>query len=156
MPNYCTILCPTDEPERVLTLVETLIGNRGSIAVEGESQDWSTIAIRAGGFSLVLNRRVFQQTGDEFARMQAGMSAFFEQVETPHAAIKADVLERVDQFVLAIGVVGEPGFDEEAGHYECIFGLAGALDAIVWNGNGVVDAEGNMILDSEGNSEVAS
>ena len=88
--------------------------------------------------------------------MQGGMSAFFERVETPHPAIKAGVLERVENFALAIGVVAEPGFDDEAGHYECIFGLAAELDAIIWNGNGVLDAEGSMILDADGNSEVAA
>jgi hypothetical protein len=155
MAQYCTILCPADEPGRVVALVKDLVGDRGVIAVEGDDADWSSIAIAADHASLVLNRRVFERPGDEFARLQSGMWSFFNRVETPHVAIKADVLEKVEGIALAIGVVAEPKFDEEAGHFDCIFGLASELGAIVWNGNGVLDAEGSMILDGEGNSEVA-
>ena len=156
MAQHCTILCPADEPGRVAVLVKDLVGDRGIITVEGDDPDWSAITIEGDGSSLLLTRRVFERPGDEFGRMQGGMSAFFERVETAHPAIKADVLERVENFALAIGVVAEPGFDDEAGHYECIFGLAAELDAIIWNGNGVLDAEGSMILDADGNSEVAA
>jgi hypothetical protein len=156
MAQYCTILCPADEPGRVLSAVEDLIGDRGTIAVEGDVSDWSAVTVEAEGASLTLNRLVFGESGDKFARMQAGMWSFFDRVETPHAAIKADVLEKVEQFALAIGVVAEPGFDEEAGHFDCLFGLTAELDAIIWNGNGVLDAEGSMILDADGESEVAA
>ena len=154
MPQNCTILCPADEPERVVSLVHQLFEGRGRVSVVGEGGNWSSITIESDGVTLVLNRRVFDRPGDEFARMQGGMWSYFDRIETEHAAIKSDVLARVENFALAIGVVAEPGFDEGAGHFECIFGLAAELDAIVWNGNGVLDAEGSMILDGEGNSEI--
>jgi hypothetical protein len=56
---------------------------------------------------------------------------------------------------LAIGVVAEPELSEKAGHYDCIFGIAAALDAIIWTGSGVINADGKMILDGAGNTEVA-
>jgi hypothetical protein len=56
---------------------------------------------------------------------------------------------------LAIGVVAEPEFVEEARHYDFIFGIASALNAIIWTGSGVIDAQGKLLLDAEGNCEVA-
>jgi hypothetical protein len=76
-------------------------------------------------------------------------------VKTPARAIKKDVLARVLNMALAIGVVADPVFVEEARHYDCIFGIAGALNAIIWTGNGVINAEGKLLLDGDGNCEVA-
>ena len=154
MPQNCTILCPTDEPERVLGFVRQFFDGRGGVTVEGESRNWAAVIIESGDAKLILNRRVFDRPGDEFARMRSGMWSFFNQIQTEHAAIKTSVLARVEEYALAIGVVAEPNFDEDAGHFEGIFGLAAELDAIVWNGNGVLDAEGSMILDGDGDSEI--
>jgi hypothetical protein len=155
MPQYCTILCPADEPARVVTVVRESIGSRGLITVDGDVEDWSSVTVGHGDVSLTLNRLVFGAPGDEFSRMQRGMWVYFDAVKTPHSSIKSDLLERVENFALAIGVVAEPSFVEDSGHFDCIFGLADALNAVVWNGSGLLDAEGNMILDGEGLSEVA-
>jgi hypothetical protein len=155
MSKNCTILCPADEPDRVVDVVRETIGDRGRITVDGEVEDWSSITVENGEASLVLNRLVFVSQGDESSKMQVGMWRYFDKVETVHTSIKSDLLERIDGFALAVGVVAEPGFVEEAGHYDCIFGLAGALKAVIWTGNGIIDAEGAMILDRDGESEVA-
>jgi hypothetical protein len=68
--------------------------------------------------------------------------------------VKADVLERILDMVLAIGIVAEPKFLESDGHFDCIFQTAEALNAIIWTGSGVIDANGQMILDGQGKSEV--
>jgi hypothetical protein len=83
------------------------------------------------------------------------MHNYFRQVTTPAQAVKRDVLHRVANLALAIGVVAEPEFMETARHYACIFATADALDAIIWTGNGVIDADGKLLLDAEGNCEVA-
>jgi hypothetical protein len=155
MAKNCTILCPADEPARVVDVVRESIGDRGLITVDGEVEDWSSITIENGDVSMVLNRLVFVSQGDEFSKMQGGIWRYFDGVETVHASIKSDLLERIDGSALAIGVVAEPGFVEDSGHYDCIFGLAGALDAVIWTGNGIIDAQGQMILDGDGESEVA-
>lgn len=155
MPQNCTILCPDDQPARVVELVGELMEDRGRITLDGEVDDWSSITIEGEGTSMVLNRLIFVSQGDRFSQVQGGMWRYFDEVETVHTSIKSDLLERINGFALAIGVVAEPGLVEEAGHYDCIFGLAGALDAVIWNGNGVIDAQGEMILDGQGESEVA-
>jgi hypothetical protein len=137
-----------------LTIVRELIGDRGLITIDGEVGSWSSVTVQHGDASLTLNRLVFTSPGDEFSKMQRGMWVYFDGVETAHTSIKPDLLERIESFALAIGVVAEPGFVEDSGHFDCIFGLAEALDAVIWNGNGILNAEGSMILDGEGNSEV--
>jgi hypothetical protein len=154
MPQNCTILCPADDPRRVIELVREFIAGRGEVSITGKPTDWSSIAVKGSGATLELNRRVFRKRADEFSKMQLGMWMYFDAVETKHEAIKADVQRRVEEHLLAIGVVAEPEFVAEAGHYDCVFGLAAALGAIIWTGDGVVDAEGRLLLDGEGNSEL--
>jgi hypothetical protein len=156
MPQYCTILSPTDEPAQVVSVVRELIGSRGLITIDGAVESWSSMTVQHGDVSLILNRLVFSTPGDEFSKMQRGMWVYFDGIETAHTSIKPDLLERIENFALAIGVVAEPRFVEDSGHFDCIFGLADALDAVIWNGSGILDAEGRMILDGEGNSEVAA
>jgi hypothetical protein len=149
----CTILCPTDEPERIVEVVRELIGSRGQVTVDGEDKDWSSITVQDDGASLTLNRLVFEAPGDKFSRMQRGMWAYFDEVETSHTSLKSDLQERIDGLALGIGVVAEPSFVEDSGHFECIFGLADALGAVIWNGSGIIDARGNLILDGAGETE---
>jgi len=118
--------------------------------------DWASITIKSSAGSLVLNRRVFRERADEFSKMLNGMWVYFDAVKTEHKALKADVLKRIEQHTLAVGVVADPEFVEEAGHYDCIFGLAATLGAIIWNGSDVLNAEGQTILDGEGNSDLPS
>jgi|GEM_PF-6347205 len=154
MLQNCTILCPTDEPARILSSVRRLLDGLGHVTVEGANEDWSSLTIEGDGATLTLNRLVFKQPGDEFGRLKGGMWSYFDDVETEHDAIKSMVLEKVGDLMLAIGVVAEPSFDEKAGHFDCIFGLAEELDAIIWNGSGVLNADGGTILDSAGNSDL--
>jgi hypothetical protein len=154
MPENCTILCPADEPERVVALVRELVGDEDRVVLSGTPADWSSIKINNLGASLVLNRRVFRENGDAFSKMLNGMWVYFDSVKTEHNEIKADVQRRIEEHVLAIGVVAEPVFVEEAGHYDCIFGLATAFDALIWNGNGVINSSGELLLGGDGNTEL--
>ena len=153
MPENCTILCPADKPKQFVALVRKTVGDRGRVSVKGKLEDWFSITIKSKGASLVLNRRIFRQNADEFSKMLSGMWWYFDSVKTHHKAIKADVLRRVEEHVVAVGVVAEPEFVAEAGHNEWVFALARALDAMIWNGDGALDSEGRLMLDGEGKSE---
>jgi hypothetical protein len=156
MPQNCTILCPTDEPQQVVTCLRDLIQDEADIRVTGKESNWSKIEVKTQVASLTLNRQVQVKPGDSFSRMVLGMINYFDHVKTSAEAIKKDVLERVENMALAIGVVAEPVFVEEARHYDCIFGIAAALNAIIWTGSGVINVEGKLLLDGDGNCEVAS
>jgi hypothetical protein len=155
MPQNCTILCPTDEPQRVLALLRDLIQDDADVRVTGNESNWSKIEVKTRAASLTLNRQIRVKPGDSFSRMVLGMLNYFNHVKTSANAIKKDVIDRVENVALAVGVVAEPVFVEESRHYDCIFAIAAALNAIIWTGSGVINAEGKMLLDGEGNCEVA-
>jgi hypothetical protein len=154
MPQNCTIICPNDEPQEVLAVLRDLLQNGAEIRVSGKDADWSKIDIQTSAGTLTLNRQIQNEPGDRFSKMVLGMHNYFRQVRTPMEAIQRDVLNQVANMKMAIGVVAEPDFVEEARHYDCIFSVAAALNAIIWTGSGVINAEGQMILDGDGNSDV--
>jgi hypothetical protein len=154
MPEHCTILGPLDDPEGILKATDKMVKDSGIISVKGPFQDWSSIEIQSRGTSLVLNRQIRREGGDGFSRMVLGMHNFFRRVNTSHTATKERVLRSIESANLAVGVVAEPAFDEDAGHFDIIFGLTDLLDAVIWNGSAVLDARGSTILDGEGESEV--
>lgn len=154
MPQNCTILCPTDEPQRIVDYLHELLRDDAEIRVTGNRSDWSKLEISTSAASLTLNRQICRTRGDSFSRMILGMHTYFDSVKTSAEAIKKDVLDRVLGVASAIGVVAEPEFVEQARHYDCIFGIAEVFKAIIWTGSGVLNAEGKMLLDGEGNSEV--
>lgn len=155
MPQNCTILCPTDEPQRIVDYLHELLRDAAEIRVTGNYSDWSKVEISTLVASLTLNRQVFRMRGDSFSRMILGMHTYFDSVETSAEAVRMDVLDRVLEVASARGVVAEPEFLEKAHDYDCRFGIAEVFKAIIWTGRGVLNAEGKMLLDGEGNSEVA-
>jgi hypothetical protein len=154
MPQNCTILCPSDEPQKVIACLRELMDDGAHLHLTGKESNWSRIDIATPTASLALSRQVEREPGDSFSKMVLGMHNYFYQAKTSAKAVKAEVLDRVANLALAIGVVAEPEFLEEAGHYDCIFGIAAAMDAIIWTGSGVINAEGRMLLDGDGNCKV--
>lgn len=154
MPQHCTMLCPVDDPQQIILLVRGLLKDGTELRVQGDELNWLTIELTDAAATLTFNRRIRQHPGDPFSKMVLGMHTFFNRVQTSAEGIKKDVLHRVANMALAVGVVGEPGFVEAAGHYDCIFGVAGALGAVIWTGNGVISADGTLLLDGRGASEV--
>lgn len=155
MAQYCTILSPVDDTEGILAWLREFFADKGRLTVQGEAGDWTSIAVEGGDSSLVINREIFRENGDQFSRVRHGMSTYFEDAETEHEEVKAEVIRRIEAMALALGVVAEPAFDEDAGHFEAIFGLAETLNALIWNGSGVLNAEGELVLNGDGESETA-
>jgi hypothetical protein len=154
MPQNCTILCSADAPRQVVACLRNLLEGGPELLVTGKESDWSKIEIKTPGTSLTLNRQVRSKPGDSFSKLVLGMHTYFDGVKTSATSIKKDILDRVLNLALAIGVVAEPVFVDEDRHYDCIFGIAADMNAIVWTGSGVIDAKGRMLLDGEGNSDV--
>lgn len=154
MPQNCTILCPTDDPRQVVKFVCELAQAGATIDILGDDSNWSKIEIRTSDSTLTLSRQVRLEPGDAFSKMVLGMHNYFWQVNTSAVAIKQEVLDRIEHVALAIGVVAEPEFNESDGHYDYLFGIAKTLEAVIWTGSGVINAEGKMILDGDGISEL--
>src|SRR5262245_65947714 len=105
MPQNCTILCPTDEPRQVLAVLRDLVRDGADIRVSGDDADWSTIQIKTPAASLTLNRQIRREPGDRFSKMVLGIHNYFRVVKTPMEATQRDVLNRVANMAMAVGVV---------------------------------------------------
>jgi hypothetical protein len=60
----------------------------------------------------------------------------------------------LDECEMAIGIVADPGFTKTDGRLDMVFAVAEHLDAMIFNGSGMIDKNGAMILDADGASEV--
>lgn len=156
MPDYCTLMCAKSDPALAFsTLSKFVTAGRDALTVEGKPEDWRKMTVVRDGATIVVNSLKPQAGSREFSRLIMGMHSYFRKIATPAAAVKEDVLKRVSQCRYALGVVAEPEFVDDANHFDYIFGLAEALDALIWNGSGVIDIGGRIVLESTGNSEMA-
>jgi hypothetical protein len=74
------------------------------------------------------------------------MHNFFRTVDTDAGADRALVLQRIANAKMLIGVVGEPEFLEEEGHFEQIWRTAERLDALVFSGDAMLNGRGELLL----------
>jgi len=79
--------------------------------------------------SLTFNFLVRQQPGDKFCQVVLGAYAYFDRVQTDDVSRKESIKSHLDQCKMIIGVAGEPQFDEENLHFDCIEAVAKALQA---------------------------
>lgn len=155
MADSCTLMCAkSDSALALATLSKHLKDGHDEMTVEGETQHWTKITILGSRATIVVNSLKYRQAGDEFSRLIMGMHNYLRNIDTSAVEVKQDVLERVGRCRYALGVVAEPEFLDEAGHFEFVFGLAEALDALIWNGSGLVDTRGRIVLDVDGISEI--
>jgi hypothetical protein len=96
---------------------------------------------------------VRQKRGDRFSRLVLSMWTFFDGIDTSNCKNKNLVLQAVENTEMFIGVVAEPEFNEDEGHFTCIFSVARKLKALVFGGEAMQDAEGRKLLGSDGSFE---
>lgn len=157
MTAYCTIFCLKRRPQLAVEVMRRVLPTQSEIRVHGSELDWSqvtaTAPFRVPPTSFTASSLSVHADPEKLRTMLEGMRAYFARVDTSAKAAKDRVLERIPLFTYALGVACEPEFDDEAGHFDCIWALATELDGWVWNGSALVDASGQMILDGSGLSE---
>ncbi len=82
------------------------------------------------------------------------MHNFFRQIETPAVANRSFVLNRVADAEMLIGVIVEPEFREEDKHFDCVWSLAERLNAIVFSGQAMLNAQGAGLLTQTGETDI--
>ena len=117
-------------------------------------ENWDQVRIRALGTVLTLNAIEWRRPQDKASLLLLGTHTHIKRISTEHLEKKEALLRRILESKLIIGVVAEPDFSEGAGHFACVWAVAEAVDAILFNGSDFLDAQGNTILDSHGNSEL--
>jgi hypothetical protein len=147
--SYCTIYSPGVNHEVIVDVVrERFISC--TIEIIGSEKKWHKIMVRDQAWTFTLSSMERVEPGDEFSHLILGTLNFFRNVETSSPGNKQRVMKLIRDTHWAIGIVVEPEFKDEAGHFDCIFEITELLGGLIFNGWGMVDENGLMILDKEG------
>jgi hypothetical protein len=64
------------------------------------------------------------------------------------------VLNRIAEAEMLIGIIVDPEFREEDKHFACIWSLAERLNAVVFSGEAMLNAQGARLLNQAGETDV--
>jgi hypothetical protein len=103
---------------------------------------------------MLLTSLVQHEPGDRFSTLVLGMYNFFRTIDTDAQGNKRYVLDRVGNAELMIGVVADPECSETDPRLDCLWAVTEALDAVVFNGDAMLNLEGNRILSRNGEHDV--
>jgi hypothetical protein len=147
--SYCTIYSPTVNYEAIVSVVRQSFLDC-TIEITDKEKRWSRIIITNQDWTFKLSSTERVEPGDEFSHLILGTLNFFRNVETSSSGNKQRVMKLIRDTHWAIGIVVEPEFKDEAGHFDCIFKITELLGGLIFNGWGMVDENGWMILDKDG------
>ena len=82
------------------------------------------------------------------------MHNFFRTIETSAVSNKNFVLSRVENAKMMIGVVAEPEFLESDPRLDCLWKIAEKLDAVIFNGQAMLNLEGENIIMKDGQHDI--
>lgn len=153
MSSKCTIFSPKLDFVGVIGFLKKHAA--GQLEIKGSETVWEQIILRHGGSKLILNNLFRKEPGDSFSKLILGTHNFFHNINTFAFTQKEFVLRQVGNCQMALGMVGEPEFEEEAGHFDLIFGLADELDGMIFNGAEMLNSQGKTILSTDGFSELS-
>jgi len=125
------------------------------VEVTGVPQEWQTLKVVQGStITFHSMKRQQQPEFNDFSRLILGTSTFFRHVNVTPVERRERVLDAVYRCQFSVGVVASPEFNEDEKHFDMIFEIAKSLDGLIFNGSGMVDADGLLVLDNEGNFDV--
>ena len=75
-------------------------------------------------------------------------------VETDMVSNKDYVLSRIADVEMMIGVVADPAFAKEDSRLDIVWKIAECMDAVIFNGDAILDLQGQRILDVKGNFDI--
>jgi len=154
MSDNCTIYGSRVDYLAVFNIVSGM--SPVPVEVTGVPQEWQTLKIVQGStITFHSMKRQQQPEFNDFSRLILGTSTFFRHVNVTPVERRERVLDAVYRCQFSVGVVASPGFNEDEKHFDMIFEIAKSLDGLIFNGSGMVDADGLLVLDREGNFDVA-
>lgn len=150
--KQCTLFCRRDEPSAVATILGQEL--EAITTFEGVPENWAAANFAYGKSSIRAVRTVRLHPGDKVSKTLLGLTNWLERVAVRHPYATPLAVKRVLQTSCMVGLTGTPEFSEEAGHFDVIFRLADALDAIIWNGSALLLPNGDVLIDVDGESEL--
>ncbi len=152
--RVCTIFCPSEKHDATLACVGAVApalkpSVRGGVAAR------KAITLNNASGVLVLTKTRFVRAGFQgapgaFNRVILGACTFFRHVRVRPKQIREDLLRRISETKLLIGCVATPAFSADLGHYDLVFAIARAMNGMIFDGQGMIDARGTLILDKSG------
>jgi hypothetical protein len=125
------------------------------LEVIGYEKEWQKLIVRDGSSTLTFSSLRRVAPGDQFSKLILGASTFFRRVETSAIKNKDHILKAISGSKMILGIVAEPKMMQEYGHFDLVFDIAEELEGIIFNGGGILNAQGLLILDGQGNSEMS-
>jgi len=154
MSGACTIFGSKVDYLAVYNIVSGI--SPVSVEVAGVPQEWQTLeVVRESTITFHSMKRQQQPEFNDFSRLILGTATFFRHVNVTPVERRERVLDAVYRCQFSVGVVASPGFNEDEKHFDMIFEIAKSLNGLIFNGSGMVDANGLLVLDNEGNFDVA-
>jgi hypothetical protein len=147
MTSACTILCPTIDYGKVLDAIQS--STVGEVSLQGTRENWTRISAVDSGREIRFSGLVQVQPGDKFSRTVLSMHNYFRTVTTDVVSNQRYVLSRIANVQMMIGVVADPKFAKEDRRFDILWRIAECMDALVFNGNAILDLQGQRILDHE-------
>lgn len=153
MSDACTIFGSKVDYLAVYNIVSEM--SPVHIEVSGDIHAWQTLKIVQRS-TITLNSMRRQQKAEftDFSQLILGTSTFFRHVNVVPVERRERLLDNISRCQFAIGITASPEFSEEERHFDMIFEIAKSLDGLIFNGSGMVDADGLLVLDNEGNFDV--
>ena len=103
--------------------------------------------------TLTFTSMIRDKPGDRFSRLVLSMHNFFRVIATNGKEQKKRVLEGIENAEMFLGIVADPEFSDDEEHFICLFAVARKLNALVFTGEAMQDADGRKLLGNDGSVE---
>jgi hypothetical protein len=144
MSDACTLICPKKACGAALDALRG--ASPCKVKVSGNRNRWKTAKVLFPTSTLKFTTPVRRRRGDSFSKLVLSMYAFFDGANTKAKKKKSMVLEAIANTRMFIGVVAEPELNEGGEHLTCILAIARQLDALLFDGKAMHDAQGRRLL----------
>ena len=145
MSDNCTIYCVEPNYEEAIHALCSVV-SREKLKITGAPTKWSKIVITGTGSTLTINSMKRGKPGDSFSKLILSTNNYFRNLQRGEPKSKAALLSHVSSCNFILGIVASPSFNETGKHHDCIYSIARALNGVIFNGEGMIDADGNKII----------
>lgn len=124
------------------------------MTLDGIEENWDRLILRFSEGEMFLTSLVRRIPGDSFSKLVLSMHNFFRMAETDATSNKNFVLGRIQNAKMMIGVVADPEFSEMDERLDCLWRIAEQLDAVIFNGDAMLNLQGQRIMTEIGDHDI--
>lgn len=118
-----------------------------------DDEFWLCVSAVSDSGEMRLNWLRYTRNADRFSKLVARTLVRFEGVTTRYADQKRTLLDHVENTTATIGIVADFDLNLSTVSGKAVLDLARELEALVWNGEAFLDADGRQILRLDGESD---